>query len=181
MCRNELTDSMINEAAQRSGFTLMQIIMIMRCQRRLIKKRKERGQTLKKLDAFQDEKQNGEGTSRTRARKLTFHEQVLAQRINSKSGGVLKRPQMPDDSTQLNQAASSKGGGATRDFDWYRHADDEDAERIVRRFVPTNVRYAAVALAHQRMSNGEEGAKLWEKLRWTKRLRLCEEIEGHSF
>jgi hypothetical protein len=28
---------------------------------------------------------------------------------------------------------------------------------------------------------GEEGAKVWEKMRWTKRLRLCEEINGASF
>jgi len=28
---------------------------------------------------------------------------------------------------------------------------------------------------------GEEGGKPWDKLRWTQRLRLCEEINGASF
>ena len=99
----------------------------------------------------------------------------------AKSGINVDRQKEPDVSAQNASLATGSTTVYRQDFDWYRHADDEDAEKIMRNFVPPNIRYSAVALAHQRHMAGVEGAKLWDKLRWTKRLRLCEEINGGSF
>ena len=164
-------------AAEVSGFSFMQLMMITRLQARAIRLRKEGRQVLKKNDTFQDEKPNGGGS---RPKKLTFQEQILTQRVTTNAGGKHKRPQTPEATNQVSKS-TNKGGSTTKDFDWYRQADDADAEKMIRRLVPSTVRYLAVALAHQRVSASEEGAKLWEKMRWTKRLRLCEEIHGASF
>ena len=174
--RRDLTDSHIREQAESFGLNFGQMLVLVNLQRRSIRKRKERKQSTRKSDAFQDEKTSGVRTKT----KLTFQEQILSYRVAEKSGGKLKRPQTPEVTAQVKQnAGATKARG--QDFDWFRKADDEDAEKIIRNYVPSNVRYSAVALAHQRFMSGEEGAKLWEKLRWTKRLRLCEEIHGSSF
>jgi hypothetical protein len=105
---------------------------------------------------------------------------ILAHRVTANTGQRIGRPKTPQDSTSVVQTIS-KGANPARDFDWYRQAEDKDAEGIIRRFVPSTIRYSAIALAHQRMVLQEEGARPWEKMRWTKRLRLCEEINGASF
>ena len=174
--RRELTDARIKEAAEVNGFTMHQLLMIIHLQRRIIKKRKVARQVPAKTDDFQEEKQ---GSRASRPRTLTFQEQLLAHRIHGKSGGVSR-----DSNTSESGSSAGQSVGKVRkntDADWFRKADERDAELIIRRFVPATVRYSALALAHQRVQAGVDGAKLWEKLRWTKRLRLCEEINGASF
>ena len=180
LCRSELCDERIKEAAESSGFTMQQLLIIIHLQRRVIKKRQISRQVVTKVGDFQDEKDSGRPrVSRPRPRTMTFQEQVLAHRIQGKLGGVSRSAHSPDPAS-LSEKSVGKARKNT-DAVWFRKADEHDAEMIIRRFVPSTVRYSALALAHQRVQAGVEGAKLWEKLRWTKRLRLCEEINGASF
>ena len=64
----------ISEAASNSGFSLKQILLILRVQRRVINK--TRTKLFRKTDDFQDEKSNDKSKKRG---KLTFQEQVLIQ------------------------------------------------------------------------------------------------------
>ena len=148
-CRNELSPESISEAASNNGFSLKQILLILRVQRRVINK--SRTKVLRKTHDFQDEKSNDKSKNRG---KLSFQEQVLIQvkilvrrgranaspkefdcsikRVHSKSGGVVTRREHtpePSSGNQVNQSASKLGG---RDFDWWRQADDADAEKIMR-------------------------------------------------
>ncbi len=105
-CRNELSPESISEAASNNGFSLKQILLILRVQRRVINK--SRTKVLRKTHDFQDEKSNDKSKNRG---KLSFQEQVLIQvkilvrhalahaslkefdcsikRVHSKSGGVM--------------------------------------------------------------------------------------------
>jgi len=56
----------------------------------------------------------------------------------------------------------------------------QDAEKVIRRLVPANVRTAAIAMAHERFMAKEEDSRLWERMAWTERLRLCEVIYGKT-
>jgi hypothetical protein len=177
-----LTDESITEQAGNSGFSFGQMLLILNLQRRIIRQRKERAQAFKKTDVFEEEKSSGGGRSSRPRRHTSFQEQLLLHRVADKSGATSKWPQTPEASAHSDKHSSEVGTKArTQDFDWYKRADDEDAEKMIRKYVPATIRYSAVALAYQRVMAGEEGAKLWERMRWTKRLRLCEEINGTSF
>ena len=180
-----MSDESIIESGKNEGFSLKQMLLIMNLQSRIISRRTARAQFFKKTDAFEEEKSSGGGRNSIpgrAAKHASFQEQLLLHRVADNSGSFSKRPQTTDATAHSNKHACEVGVKArTQDFDWYRRADDEDAEKMIRNYVPSNIRYSAVALAYQRVMAGEEGAKVWEKMRWTKRLRLCEEINGASF
>mmetsp|Transcript_47685 Transcript_47685/g.115778 ORF Transcript_47685/g.115778 Transcript_47685/m.115778 type:complete len:481 (-) Transcript_47685:92-1534(-) len=59
--------------------------------------------------------------------------------------------------------------------------EDNLAMKAVRNRVPELIRHAAVTMAHEKTLAGEDDMDIWDRMRWTERLRLCEEIAGHSW
>ena len=193
----------LREQADASNFTLGQLLSIMKLQRRVIasRKAKAKGNEVRiSKSAVQDEKE-GQQERRPRAEpKKSFQERILQERVESKSRSKINRHAVASNgTTQAKQQEDASSTAATntcevrmypsaplRTSDWYKQADDADAEHIIRRYVPATVRSAAVGLAHSRYHNKELDAfgfrvPVWEKSRWTKRLRLCEEIHGAPF
>jgi len=64
---------------------------------------------------------------------------------------------------------------------WFMQEEDKLAEKVVKNKVPEQTRNTAISTAHEKSIAGTDDMQLWERMRWTERLRLCEEIAGHPF
>lgn len=64
---------------------------------------------------------------------------------------------------------------------WFMAEEDNLAEKIVKNKVPEQIRNNAISTAHEKALGGLDDIDLWERMRWTERLRLCEEIAGHPW
>jgi hypothetical protein len=64
---------------------------------------------------------------------------------------------------------------------WFMVEEDEAAEKVVKNKVPEQIRNNAISTAHEKALAGLDDMDLWERMRWTERLRLCEEIAGHPW
>jgi len=86
-------------------------------------------------------------------------------------------------SVEKKQARHFKLGGGRLAAYGTTHMEKEDqvAEKILRRVVPLDVRSSAIAAAHERSQDPTQDMKLWDEMRWTERLRLCEEVANTAW